>query len=214
MFSSLKVEVIERFSAVESFFKATHGLRGIISKQTARGLSFVQIYAVYEYTVTTVFQLAINTLVSHGFQRKKLKPTLMTLFLDSELKSLKECSPKNIWNSRLRLFEQVFSRGTARIDNTVFPNDGTHFRHTQLHTVFSVLGINRTPAQRKRHLLRIDEVVEHRNAIAHGRETAEEIGRGYTRAEILKRIREMKSVCILLISAIQTHCEDSSRHCR
>ena len=127
---------------------------------------------------------------------------------------MRDCSPKSVWNNRLELFEKVFSNGKAQVKNTVLPKDGTHFRHSQLQLIFEVLGIARTPAQRRRHLQRIDEVVDNRNAVAHGRETAENIGRQYSRADILHRIKQIKSVCLLLISVIEHHCNDPVRHCR
>jgi hypothetical protein len=213
MFDPLRNEVNTRFAAVESFFKAVHALKGD-SAQVAKGLAFVQIYSTYEYTVSSVVQTAIDVLVSHNHSTKDLAPCLMTLFLDSELRSLRDCSPKDVWDRRLKLFEKVFSGDTASVSNNILPSDGSHYRHTQLQLIFAVLGIKRTPAQRNRHLRRIDEVVNHRNAIAHGRETAENIGRRYSRAEILHIIQQMKSVCLLLIMVIQNHCLDFSRHRR
>jgi hypothetical protein len=63
-------------------------------------------------------------------------------------------------------------------------------------------------------LLRIDEVVDHRNAVTHGRETPDKIGRMYSRAEVVHRIAQMKSVCLLLISATEAHCANTARHRR
>jgi len=213
MFNPLKAEVVGRFTAVESFFKAAHGLKGN-EAQTARGLAFVQMYAAYEYTVTTVVQRAIDSLISHNHATNKLAPSLFALFLDPELTSLRDCPMKSEWERRLDLFKRVFDDAPAIVSNTVFPKDGTHFRSSQLQMIFRVLGINRTPAQRHRHLHRINEVVEARNAIAHGRETADGVGRRFTRAEVLHAIQQMKSVCLFLISAIQNYCSDPNKHCR
>jgi len=213
MFAPLKVEVVSRFDAVESFFKAAQGLRGPLA-QTARGLAFVQIYAAYEYTVTTVVQRAIDALVAHNHATKDLASSLLTIFLEPELQSFRTCNLKNEWNNRIALFQKIFENTPARVPNTVFPNDGTHYRSTQLQTIFKVLGINRIPAPRQRHLHRINEVVENRNAIAHGRETADSVGRRFTREEVMHAIRQMKSVCVLLISVIEAYCADKKKHCR
>jgi MAE_28990/MAE_18760-like HEPN len=213
MFDPLRAEVIDRFNGIESFFKAAHRLKGDAA-QIAKGLAFVQMYSVYEYTVCTVVQTAIDVLVSHNHSKKDLTPSLMALFLDSELTSLRDCTPKDVWDRRLKLFNQVFSDNFASVGNTVFPYDGSHFRHSHLQLIFDVLGIKRTPAQRNRHLHRIDEVVDHRNAISHGRETAQNVGRRFSRSDILHIIKQIRSVCLLLISAIQKHCADSSLHRR
>jgi hypothetical protein len=213
MFEPLQAEVKQRFTAVEAFFKAAHNLKGDAAV-VARGIVFVQIYAVYEYAATTVFQIAIDKLKEHRHPMKSLSPSLSALFLDAELRSLVDGGAKQFWKRRVAIFEKAYSNEPATVANTVFPKDGSHFRKEQLQTMFMVLGIKRTPAQRQKHLLRVDEVVNHRNAVAHGRETAEAIGRRYTRAEILHIIQEMRSVCTLLVNAIRIHCDSPDKHCK
>lgn len=211
MWIPLKTEVLERFAAAESFFKATRSLGGT-TEQTAKGLMFVQIYAVYEYTARAVVRSAIVAIAAHRHKPQDLLPSLMALFLDSGLSGLRDCPKRDVWERRIALFESLFSDSPVELSNTVFPSDGTHFRHKQLQTIFKVLGIQRTPAQRKRHLYRVDEVVNQRNAIAHGDESPANVGRTYTRAEISNITRQIKSVCLLLISAVEKQCTDTKRH--
>jgi RiboL-PSP-HEPN len=214
MWIPLRTEILDRFTAVESYFKATYALGGAI-RQDAKGIAFVQIYAVYEYTARAVVRTAIDSIATYGHRTQDLIPSLISLFLDSELTGLKDCPRSGEWERRIGLFEQLFApTSSVPVRNTAFPNDGSHFRHEQLQTIFDVLGIKRTPAQRRRHLRRIDEVVGHRNAIAHGGEPAGLIGSRYTRADILLITRQIRSVCLLLISAIERQCSDPARHCR
>lgn len=214
MWIPLRTEVLDRFAAVESYFKKTYALGGAI-EQTSKGIAFVQIYAVYEYTARAVVRTAIDSIAAHGHRTQDLIPSLIPLFLDSELTGLKDCPRSGEWERRIGLFERVFTDPSpAHIRNTAFPNDGSHFKHEQLQTIFNVLGIKRSPAQRRRHLRRIDEVVGHRNAIAHGQDPAAVIGGRYSRAEILAITRQIKSVCLLLISAIEAQCANTARHRR
>ncbi len=213
MWNPLRTEIADRFAAVESFFKETRDFKGVPG-QTARGLAFVQVYAAYEYTVRTVMRTAVDAIKLHKPRTQDLLPSLMAVFLDSELKALKDCSPARIWKKRIELFKSLFSAAPANADNTVFPHDGSHFRHEQLQMIFDVLGIKRTPAQRRRHLFRIDEVVDYRNEIAHGRVTPDKVGQRYTREEIWRIIKQVKSVCLLLVSATEKHCSQPSRHRR
>ena len=80
--------------------------------------------------------------------------------------------------------------------------------------IFRVFGIRRSVVRRKEHIQRISEVVGHRNAIAHGEDKAEDVGRRYTRSEIVKMIRQMKSVCLLQISVFDEFCADKGRYLR
>jgi hypothetical protein len=212
MFEPLRNEVGDRFNAIESFLRPVQKLNGQVA-QTAKGLAFVQLYAVYEFTVTSAVQVAINALVAHCHKTKNLTPSLMALFMDAHLESLRNVDKKKMWKSRLNLFNEIFSDNPAVVANTVLPSDGSHFRYTQLQTIFEVFGIQRIPAARRSHLLRIDEVVRNRNAVAHGRETPDNVGKRYSGADVLHRLTQMRSVCLLFVSTMKGHCEKPEKHC-
>jgi hypothetical protein len=211
MWIPLKTEVLDRFAAVEAFVKAT---RRRDLEQTAKGMAFVQVYAAYEFTVRSAVRTAIDSIAAGRPHVYELIPSLMGLFLDAELASLKDCPRSGVWPARIKIFERLFSRFRGNVNNLVFPTDGNHFRSGQLKTIFTIFGIKRTPARRTRHLLRIDEVVANRNDIAHGSITAESVGRRYTRKEVLQMIKQMKSVSLLFVAAIEKQCSDKKRHCR
>jgi hypothetical protein len=117
--------------------------------------------------------------------------------------------------ARLKIFERAFCDDIIRLpNNSGPPSDGSHYRHTHLIMIFGVFGISRLPARRRLHLYRIDEVVNNRNQIAHGNETAAEVGRRYTRPEIAKMIIQIESVCLFLVSVFEEFCADQSRHKR
>ena len=214
MFNPLRSEVDARFQAVESFFGDTRNFRGDLAA-TAKGLAFVHLYSAYEYTVRSVVKIAIDAINTHGHRMKDLAPSLLTLYLDPELSSLRDTGGANVWSARLKIFERAFSTdGLSLSTNTKPPSDGSHYRHTQLVTIFNVFGISRLPVRRRRHLYRIDEVVGNRNKVAHGEEAASDIGRRYSRADLIHIIRQMKSVCFLLISIFEGFCADASRHRR
>jgi RiboL-PSP-HEPN len=214
MFPPLKTEIESRFEIVEQFFRATRGFRGDLDA-AARGMAFVQIYAIYEYAVKSIVQTAIDAINAHKTKMKDVSPALLTLFLDPELSGVRDCGERNVWTKRLEIFSRAFSKDITNLPNSAGPpHDGSHFRHTQLIMIFNVFGISRLPVRRKRHLFRIDEVVNNRNQIAHGGETAEDIGRRYTRPDILHIMEQMKSVCFLLVSIFDSYCADASRHRR
>ncbi len=214
MFAPLQLEIQRRFSSVESFFSATRSFKGDLAA-TAKGLVFVQAYAIYEFAVRSTVQHAIDSINNHKHKMKDIAPCLLALYLDPELTSLRDSGRKNIWANRLKLLGRAFSNDAIALpNNTKPPDDGTHYRHSHLIMIFNVFGIARLPVRRRRHLHRIDEVVNNRNQIAHGGETAEEVGRRYTRADMIHVLRQMKSVCLLLVSIFRNFCADSAQHKR
>ena len=88
MFPPIKTEIETRFSTVEEFFRATKLFRGDLGA-AAKGIAFVQVYASYEYTVRSVVQTAIDEINMHGTKFKDIAPSLMALYLDPELSSVR-----------------------------------------------------------------------------------------------------------------------------
>jgi MAE_28990/MAE_18760-like HEPN len=204
MFLSLQLEVLDRFTAVEEFFR--NAPKAGDMGQTAKGLVFVQIYAIYEYTARSVTRLAIE-IVSQRFKISELKPSLLSIFLDPQLKAVRDCSEPRLWETRLDLMRQVFSN-TPITAVAVIPHDGSYFKHSQAKLILRSLGIKRKLTVRRRHPQTIDQVVIHRNSVAHGEETAREIGRRYSRDDIWRSIRLMKSICLRLILLTSEHCSN------
>lgn len=213
MFPTLQLEVMDRFTAVEQHFKTSRRLRGDPSL-TAKGLVFVQIYAIHEHTVKSVVQIASAEIAAHGHTYADLRPSLLALFLEPELESMSASGPKRRWERRLALFERAVSTQRVSPSSIPLPSDESHFRHPQLSLILKVLGVKRKLTVRKRHLYYIDEIVNHRNSIAHGGETAGDIGRRYSRQEIWRSIRRMRSICLRLIVIVSEHCKQPSEHCR
>ena len=214
MFAQTLLDVQERFSAIEEHFRASRKLKGRPA-QISRGLSFIQLYAVHEYTVKNVVSEAARSIVAHGHSFGDLRPSLLALFLNSELQALRDCGKDTVWENRLQLLERAFSDEVVSVvGDPALPSDGSHFRSKQLQLIFRVFGINRLPARRRQHMHRIDEVVHNRNRIAHGNETPESVGQRYSRSDIRHRIKQMKSVCIGLVVVLSQYCVDAEIHLR
>lgn len=211
MWNPLRSEIEGRFAAVEAFFKAN---RKQEVSPTIRGLAFVQIYAAYEYASRAAVAAAIADISAKKLRLKDLRAPIAALFLAPELEGLQTQAKKKIWEARIGLIEKLYSKDTATVPPATFPLDGEHFRSSQLVLIFKIFGITRRPTRRGPHMLRIDEVVENRNDIAHGLSTPEAVGGRYTRADVLRIIRQVRSACLILVNSVQRECADSARICR
>lgn len=212
MFPALQAEVMERFTAVEQHFRKFPKLPPD-SAQTEKGLVFVQIYGIYEYTTRTAMRLTINEIKSAGHTLQTLRPSLLALFLNAEMESLRQVGEDKQWDRRINLFERSVSSELLPMVE-VAPHDGTHFKHTHLQMIFRTFGIEQDVTERKRDLYQIDEIVSNRHKVAHGEETPSDIGRRYSRSEVLRQIKFMKNFCFRLIFVMSEHCSKPDRHCR
>lgn len=206
MFQPLQSEIVARFANLEAYYAATKPFQGSVGA-SAKGHMFAEAYAIYEFTVKAAVRTAINSVNTRKHRFNEITPALLALYLDPELRSLRDSGSKNIWVARQKLFERAFSKDRAAIAlETKPPDDGNHFRYSHLQMIMQVFNIKRRPVKNLQQATRINEVVNHRNEIAHGNDTAENVGRRYTRAEVLQMLRQMKSVCNCVVSVFDHYC--------
>lgn len=209
MFLEIRAEIEDRFRLLRHAFALS---RGSPKEPSAlvKGLVFVQMYAIYEFAVRSAAEEAIKAINSANCSLDSLRPSMLAIYLDGEFQSLRDCGRKDVWSKRLQIAERATSKDIAIASTSILPHLGQHFRTDDLQFLFRVLGICRMPVRRKSHFQRINEVVRLRNDIAHGLETADKIGRNFTRADIRHRIDQMDSICRCVVSIIESHCSSST----
>src|SRR5215203_2779508 len=94
----------------------------------AKGLFFVHLYGVFEYTVTSAIQI-IN---ASPYTIADCQPVLLSLILNPNCDSLSDARRTKTWEKRWDLFDQVYSVNSINIDNSLFPTDGKNIRYSQL----------------------------------------------------------------------------------
>ena len=109
MFQPLRTEIQERFETAEAHFAATRPFKGKVGS-TAKGMMFVEVYAIYEFTVKTAVRTAIDSLNTRQHRLSDLTPTLLALYLDPELRSIRDTGNKSVWGARQALFVKAFSK--------------------------------------------------------------------------------------------------------
>jgi hypothetical protein len=111
-----------------------------------------------------------------------------------------------MWKQRLDLVASFESTTPLKsLDDTLFPSDGSQYRIAQLETIWAVFGIVAPVVPESRLIGRIEELVENRNAIAHGRRTPEEVGGRYSIAEIEKRADDVEKIAFHLVTEMEKH---------
>lgn len=215
MWPTLLAEIGTRILAIRTHFAAVAGPKGghvpvppPAHEVTTKGLLFVQLYAVYEYSVRESVRTAITELKGSARPFSTFRLEFLALALDNHLQSASECGPENRWPNRINLFRMVGSGDPLDMPDDVFPHDGSHYRMGQLYTIWSLFGITAPVLPRDRLSPLIGELVSHRNAITHGRRTAEEVGGGFSRDDLHDRIDWTEEVCTYVVTTIQGHCSN------
>lgn len=175
---------------------------------TCKGLLFVQLYGVYDEAVRDAVQAALDAVRTGAPGSGRLRGSLLALTLHPEWQGAADAGQARVWAKRIELIDEL-ARGkpSSDLDNTLFPSDGSNFRTSQLETLWHVFGVTSpfVPEQRLRG--RIHELVGHRNANAHGRLTAREIGSRYSLRDMELRVRDTGTIALHVIESMRAHCE-------
>ena len=206
MFSDLQLEIADRILSAQKFFHGARRLRDGQARATAKGLMFVELYGVYEYTVTGSVREAIVEIKSRAMPINKIRLELLGMVLDSEVRALLDAGRQTAWDRRLKLFQRVNSSDTLDTPDDTFPDDGSHFRVKQLQTIWALFGISKPIVPHGRLFPLIGELVGNRNAIAHGRSTALEVGRRYSTMDIASKISRTRRLCTHIARTLASHC--------
>jgi hypothetical protein len=172
-----------------------------------KGLFFVYLYGVYEKALDGAFREAVAGVNAHRLPFNSLRPELLAIALDGRFDSLESApkSPKR-WQRRLELSTAIFGADEVAIpDAGTVPQDGSHMRVQQIRTMWSLFGINAPAVPEPRHVGRIEELVEQRNKIAHGRERPDTVGRNFTVADLETRVNDIEAVCLYVVRTLDTH---------
>lgn len=213
--AALKTEIALRIQSASAFAALVGQLESdpalsawAATARTGKGLICVQLYAIYEYSLVKVIQEGIAALNAFAIPLKEIRHECLALALDAECKSLADVGPKKVWENRLALFSSARGATVSVISDSMFPFDGSHMRAAQLRTIWTLFGISEPIVPESKMMGWIDEMVEHRNAVAHGRETPEVVGGRYTIGELKRRVADTEQLCLYIVDTIERHFSD------
>ncbi len=199
-----------RIREVSFFLKAIKRLENEsgyspIEIKAMKGLFFVHLYGVLEFTIVNSVTFLLQKIREDKYNIHQFKPTMLSIVLDSECKSLASSGVKKKWERRWTLFEKIFSSEEATINDTVIPADGMNFKYPQLESIKKALCIGDPIIPEKRLIGKLEELAENRNAIAHGRESPVAIGSRYTVRDLGKRLNDIDLLRSHIITVFKSH---------
>jgi hypothetical protein len=209
MFGATFSEIANRRLSAQrlvSLIDALEGASDLATASVCKGLAFVHFYAVYEYAVRSSVQAALAELRSAGLEFRRLRRDLLALILEPQWESASKSARGRMWESRIALVTHVDSLAlTSNLRDDFFPSDGSHYRANQLRTIWRIFTITEPIVPAPRYLSRIEELVENRNGISHGRLTAEEVGRRYSRQDIAERVNDVYEISNHIVRVLEAH---------
>jgi len=170
-----------------------------------KGLFFISLYACIEYAVINSCVKFLSIIETQNHLPLRFKNKLLCIILNSEFNSVIDCGKKKTWEKKEGLIEKIFSNQPINIDNTVFPSDGINIGAKQLRDVWNFMHLPGDAIPQFENEWYLKEIKEHRNAIAHGRVVASEVGKRYTSADLEKRHGFIGNLCGHIIGSFDSH---------
>lgn len=210
-FTTLRSDVTSRISALRSFhesIKRQEASTDLVIKtnsKISKGLFFVELYGIWEYTVHTTLQNTNTHLTSLTKKCLDVKPQILSLAMNPLFDSLRTAQKKK-WEKRIEILSNVNSNLLASLTDYVDVTMGRNIRYSQLQDIWDCYGIPSPILPANSMIGRLDEIVGNRNKIAHGRGSASDVGRRYTHSELLVRLNDIDMLCFSVISKLEQYC--------
>ncbi|WP_064602810.1 MAE_28990/MAE_18760 family HEPN-like nuclease [Photobacterium sp. J15] len=175
-----------------------------------KGLVFVAMYAALEFAITQSVTRALEIIGREEAPANRFKSSVLCSLFDSHFKALRECGSAKVWEHRYNLVLAVTGdTEVTNVDSSVFPSGGSmNISIKQLENVWKFFDLDSTPLPEGVQHFVLTEIKEHRNAIAHGRETAITIGRRFNVTQLSDRSSSIKHLCLHITSTFASYCTD------
>lgn len=153
---------------------------------TARGLSMVMLFAAYEKLLKSTCVSLLEAAGAIGVKNRRLHPGLRLFAVYPLLQGVNASGKNAIWsNHGPEIVKRLAEGDCSQIATSVFPDDGSFMKPSQVELFCELFRLGH-PARVLREVWpRLDQVVRDRNAVAHGNETAEQVGRRYSFDDVL-----------------------------
>lgn len=175
-----------------------------------KGMFFISLYATVEYAVTNSCSKFLSLVESNGYYPLQFKDKLIVIILDSEFSSVIDCGKKKVWEKKGSLITKLLSHDPIKIDNTVFPTDGINIGLKQLKDIWSFMHLPNDVMPQSENEIYLNEIKDHRNAIAHGRVPAADVGKRYTYMELEKRHAFISNLCVHIVNSFDAHLKNQT----
>lgn len=171
---------------------------------TAKGLIFVQLYGVIEYTVTSAIAKCVFYINRENIRMSEIKPIIIGMALSPELDSLTQVHSKK-WEKRYDIFQKIEQDTIVHILDDIIPTDGKNIHYPQLESIQKTFCLTDPIFHDNRFRGRLQDIVSNRVNIAHGNLSAADIGARVTPQELRDRLNEVSAFCTYFVSTLEDY---------
>lgn len=172
-----------------------------------RGLFFVHLYGAFEKSVTESVQAYSRKVSMMEVACCHIGFSMWPSAFDARFKSIQSSHGRGVWAKRKEFVGSVQSEEACVIADGIFSDRLQNVRPEVIKDIFEYLGLN-SEFLTDSDCLILNEVVEKRNQVAHGRADPVVIGSGNTSADLESRFDAIYSVATGLLASMRQQLAD------
>lgn len=169
-----------------------------------RGLYYVHLYSALEKAINETIERVVLLIKVENIRNKDFILPFNVISLNSKMQSFRQCRHKDYFQKSIDVFLSINSDESFEISNTIFSQTLQNVWFDTIQATIRSFGAAEIAIE-PRVKLTIDEIVEKRNAVAHGRETAISVGERH-RSDVLRaKTQEIQLVVEQVISTFEDY---------
>jgi hypothetical protein len=167
-----------------------------------RGLFFVQLYGTVEAVVLQTMSLLLGSIKALTPTTRDIDHAFYVVALSNNWKRVKDQGYKKIFSQMRNFFDSQQSVTVCEIDETLFSLYLQNISGAAIDELILAIGANIPLLLQDRVLL--NELVDNRNKVAHGRESSAEVGGRYSITDLQSKLSQVQNFTYGFIAAIES----------
>lgn len=168
-----------------------------------KGLFFVQLYGALEKSTSDAVQRLLSKIITLQPKNEHVVIQFNVVSMARRWKSIKDSGHAKAFSQMTDFFAAIGSSDYLGIDETLFSALLQNVWANTLDEVSGALGMASFLSVNERAL--VNELVENRNAVAHGRESPSAVGQRYRASDLRKRLQEVQLLIFKMIDRFETY---------
>lgn len=175
------------------------------TQKALRGLWLVSLYAAVEKSANAVVEAAIADISSKAIKSFDSNFHLHGIFHHRKVRAIRDCGRNVIFDKSADLFQVAFSDVLLSATDNPLSESLQNVDARTLSWILELFGAPKM-APSESSIGRVNTLRERRNAVAHGRESASEVGERYSITELDNLYNAADEVVAAFILSIEHHC--------
>ncbi len=207
LFTSTRLETTSRFLELQHLYRLIAGNERSLpvppEHQTLKGYFIVGLSAYLEFSVGLLISTAVSHINSLNVARKHLSVDLLAILFDSQFKSERTLTGERKWRKRHEILTALNNSDVCVLSNSSLFEDVQNVRSSTIDLIFRLFSIRDSPSISPKSTGYMNEIRERRNAVAHGRESASEVGGRYSAQNLEDRLSTVESQVTHMITCFE-----------